>query len=172
MVGVTADYVAAWRKSTWDAFESPMISSVDGMRLVLIHGLYFGRWCWDLITPELERLGHWVTAVDLPISERGLGAPNYADAVLAGSDWSDPPVPVAHSMAGLVAPIFAARREVRRIIFIASFLASRTGVPHRSADVRLRRTPQPNPSADRPESRPARGRPIMPSNRACTHPTG
>ncbi len=36
------------------------------MHLVLIHGSYFGSWCWRLLTPELERLGHRVTAVDLP----------------------------------------------------------------------------------------------------------
>ena len=92
------------------------------MHLVLIHGSYFGSWCWRDVTPELERLGHRVTAVDLPISERGRGASDYADAVIAGSDWSEPPVLVAHSMSGLVAPIVAARRAVRRLIFIAAFL--------------------------------------------------
>ena len=60
------------------------------MNLVLIHGSYFGSWCWERVTPELERLGHRVTAVDLPISERGHGASDYADAVIAGSDWADP----------------------------------------------------------------------------------
>ena len=93
------------------------------MNLVLIHGSYFGAWCWERVTPELERLGHRVTAVDLPISERGHGASDYADAVIAGSDWADPPVLIAHSMAGLVAPVVAARREVRRMVFIAAFLA-------------------------------------------------
>ena len=67
-------------------------------------------------------MGHRVTAVDLPISERGRGASDYADAVMSGSDWADAPVLIAHSMAGLVAPIVAARREVRRMIFIAAFL--------------------------------------------------
>jgi pimeloyl-ACP methyl ester carboxylesterase len=93
------------------------------MNLVLIHGSYFGSWCWQPVTPELERLGHRVTAVDLPISERGRGASDYADAVIDRSGWADAPVLIAHSMAGLVAPVVAARREVRRIIFIASFLA-------------------------------------------------
>ena len=92
------------------------------MHLVLIHGSYFGSWCWDLVTPELERLGHRVTAVDLPVSERGLGASDYADAVVAEMDQSGPPVLVAHSMAGLVAPVVAARREVRQMIFITAFL--------------------------------------------------
>ena len=93
------------------------------MDLVLIHGSYFGAWCWEPVTPELERLGHRVTAIDLPISERGRGAADYADAVIAGSDWAEPPVLVAHSMAGVVAPIVAARRPVSRMILIAAFLA-------------------------------------------------
>ncbi|MGZ6312058.1 MAG: alpha/beta fold hydrolase [Candidatus Limnocylindrales bacterium] len=92
------------------------------MNLVLIHGSYFGAWCWDLVAPELQRLGHRVTAIDLPISERGVGASGYADAVIEGTDWSEPPVLVAHSMAGLVAPVVAARRPVDRLIFIAAFL--------------------------------------------------
>ena len=106
------------------------------MDLVLIHGSYFGSWSWQVITPELQRLGHRVTAIDLPISERGRGASDYADAVIAGSDWAEPPVLVAHSMAGLVAPIVAARRGVRQVIFIAAFLAQpgRSGADQRAAE--------------------------------------
>jgi pimeloyl-ACP methyl ester carboxylesterase len=92
------------------------------MNLVLIHGSYLGAWYWERLTPELERLGQRVTAVDLPISERGVGASGYADAVIAGTDWSEPPVLVAHSMAGAVAPVVAARKSVRRMIFIGAFL--------------------------------------------------
>ena len=36
------------------------------MRFVMIHGGYHGAWCWDRLTPELERLGHEVLAIDLP----------------------------------------------------------------------------------------------------------
>lgn len=36
------------------------------MRFVLIHGGFHGAWCWDLLIPELERLGHEAIAVDLP----------------------------------------------------------------------------------------------------------
>ena len=92
------------------------------MHLVLIHGSYFGAWCWDLLRPELEALGHRVTAIDLPISEPGIGASAYADAVIDGVEWVEPPVLVAHSMAGLVAPVVAARRPVARIVLIAAFI--------------------------------------------------
>jgi pimeloyl-ACP methyl ester carboxylesterase len=92
------------------------------MNLVLVHGSYFGAWCWDLLAPELEALGHAVTAIDLPVSEPGIGASDYADAVIAGTDWTEPPVLVAHSMSGLVAPIVAARRAVAGMVLIAAFI--------------------------------------------------
>ncbi len=50
------------------------------MDFVLVHGSYHGAWCWDLLTPELERLGHRVISMDLPISDPGLGAAEYAEA--------------------------------------------------------------------------------------------
>jgi len=92
------------------------------MHVVLIHGSYFGAWCWDALVPELEALGHRATAVDLPIGEVGVGASGYADAVVGATDGSEPPVLVAHSMSGLVAPVVATRRPVARIVFIAAFL--------------------------------------------------
>jgi pimeloyl-ACP methyl ester carboxylesterase len=92
------------------------------MHLVLIHGAYFGAWVWERVVPELERLDHRATAIDLPINQRGVGAATYARAVVAGMDWDEPAVVVAHSMAGLVAPLVAAERPVRRMIFLAAFL--------------------------------------------------
>jgi len=90
--------------------------------LVLVHGSYHGAWCWDRLAPELERLGHRVMAVDLPVSDPAAGGSEYADAIEAQVDWSEPPVLVAHSSSGLVAPIVAARRPVRQIVFIAAML--------------------------------------------------
>lgn len=92
------------------------------MKVVLVHGSYYGAWCWDRLAPELERLGHRVTAVDLPISDPNAGASEYADAAIAQIDWSEPPVVVGHSMGGLVTPIIAARRTVRKLVFLAAML--------------------------------------------------
>ena len=36
------------------------------MRFVLVHGASHGAWCWDLLVPELNRLGHEAVAPDLP----------------------------------------------------------------------------------------------------------
>ena len=93
------------------------------MNIVLVHGSYAGAWIWDLVTPELERRGHRVTAVDLPISDPAAGGAAYAQAIIDAVDWSEPPVIVAHSSSGLVAPLVAAEREVRSLIFLAAMLA-------------------------------------------------
>jgi len=90
--------------------------------LVLVHGSYHGAWCWDRLAPELERLGHTVTAVDLPISDPAAGASEYADAIEAQVDWAEPPVLIGHSTGGLTIPIVAARRPVRQLVFLASML--------------------------------------------------
>ena len=90
--------------------------------LVLVHGSYHGAWCWERLAPELERLGHTVTAVDLPISDPAAGASEYADAVAAEVDWFEPPVIIGHSTGGLTIPIVAARRPVRQLVFLAAML--------------------------------------------------
>ncbi len=100
------------------------------MDIALVHGSYHGAWCWDLLTPELERLGHRVITMDLPISDPGLGAADYARTVEVALGSSTEPVVVGHSMSGLVIPLVAAHRPVRKLIFLAAFLPS----PGRSAN--------------------------------------
>lgn len=39
------------------------------MRSVLIHGGNHGAWCWDKVTPEIEKLGHSALAIYLPLTE-------------------------------------------------------------------------------------------------------
>jgi pimeloyl-ACP methyl ester carboxylesterase len=99
------------------------------MDIALVHGSYHGAWCWDFLTPELERLGHRVVTMDLPISDPALGAAEYASAIDEALDPDSEPILVGHSMAGLVIPLVAARRPIRRLVFLAAFLAA----PGRSA---------------------------------------
>ena len=99
------------------------------MDIALVHGSDHGAWCWDFLRPELERLGHRVITMDLPISDPALGAEDYAKAVDDALDPDSEPMLVGHSMAGLVIPLVAARRPVRRLVFLAAFLPS----PGRSA---------------------------------------
>jgi len=92
------------------------------MDIVLVHGAYHGAWCWDFLTPELERLGHRVITVDLPISDPTLGAEDYARAIEETLDPDTKPILVGHSMAGLVIPLLAARRPIKRLVFLAAML--------------------------------------------------
>ena len=92
------------------------------MNIVLVHGSYAGAWIWDLVRPHLERLGDRVTAVDLPISDPEAGASAYARTIIDAIDWGEPPVLVAHSSSGLVAPLVADGSTVRRMIFLAAML--------------------------------------------------
>ncbi len=92
------------------------------MDIALVHGSYHGAWCWDRLAPELEALGHRVIAADLPVSDPSLGASAYADAVIEAIATMPEPVLVGHSMGGLVTPIVAARRPIRRLVFLAAFL--------------------------------------------------
>lgn len=104
------------------------------MDIALVHGSYHGAWCWDFLRPELERLGHRVVTVDLPISDPAYGAADYAAEVEGAIDsalgTASVPVVVGHSMAGLIIPIVASHRPVARLVFLAAFLP----VPGRSAN--------------------------------------
>jgi pimeloyl-ACP methyl ester carboxylesterase len=100
------------------------------MDIALVHGSYHGAWCWDFLAPELERLGHRVITVDLPISDPTLGAADYAKTVEGALDPAGKTMLVGHSMAGLVIPLVAARRPIHRLVFLAAFLP----VPGKSAN--------------------------------------
>src|SRR5258707_7666606 len=75
------------------------------MRSVLGRGASDGAWCWDLLVPELNRLGHEAVAPDLPghgtRATETATLSGYRDALveqLAGDD-----VLVGHSMGSAVA---------------------------------------------------------------------
>jgi pimeloyl-ACP methyl ester carboxylesterase len=107
------------------------------MEIVLVHGAYHGAWCWELLAPELERYGHRVTAVDLPISDPSAGAERYASVVVEATAGLDEPAVVGHSMGGLVIPIVAAQRPVRRLVYLAAFLP----IPGRSMNAQRQAEP-------------------------------
>ena len=87
----------------------------------LVHGAYHGAWCWERLTPELERLGHRVFTVDLPAEDPEAGAAEYAAvAVTAFADADEDLVLVGHSLGGLTIPLIAASRPVRQLIFLAA----------------------------------------------------
>ncbi|HUC04998.1 MAG TPA: alpha/beta fold hydrolase [Acidimicrobiales bacterium] len=68
-------------------------------RLVLVHGAFHGAWCWDRLTPELDRLGVRHEAVELPFTS----AEGDVAAVRDVIDRIDEPVALlGHSFGGAV----------------------------------------------------------------------
>jgi len=96
--------------------------------VLLLHGARHSAWCWWRTTLELERRGHRVVAVDLPVEDPEAGAVRYAAvAAEAGADLSDPVV-VGHSLAGLVIGLLPGLLPVSELVFLCAPLP----VPGRS----------------------------------------
>jgi pimeloyl-ACP methyl ester carboxylesterase len=91
--------------------------------LALVHGAWHGAWCWERLTPELEALGHRVIVVDLPIEDSSASFDDYADVVCAAlaDDPGDDLIIVGHSLSGLIIPLVAAQRPVRRLVYLCAF---------------------------------------------------
>ncbi len=98
---------------------------------VLVHGSWHGAWCWNKLTPLLEREGHAVIAPDLPghgedwtpIPEISLQS--YVDRVGEALDSApEPAILVGHSMAGTVISQLAEQRpdQVAGLVYLCAFL--------------------------------------------------
>jgi hypothetical protein len=78
-----------------------------------------GAWCWDALTPELTRMGHRVTAPELPCSDPDAGTMRYAEIVAGTIDASATDViVVGHSLACLAIPIVPTLRTVARLVYL------------------------------------------------------
>lgn len=88
--------------------------------IVLVHGGLCGAWCWSLLEPELERLGHRAHTLDLPIEDPEATLDDYATTVFDAMEGLDRPWLLGHSMGGLVVPRAALRRSVAGLIFLCA----------------------------------------------------
>jgi pimeloyl-ACP methyl ester carboxylesterase len=95
---------------------------------VLVHGAWHGAWCWARLIPELEERGHRTIAMDLPCDDPEATFTTYADVVLDAFTDTHDVVLVGHSLAGFTVPLVAARRPVRRVVYLCALV----GVPGRS----------------------------------------
>ncbi len=108
--------------------------SEDGRVIVLVHGAWHDASCWAAVESELATRGQRSLAVDLPAEDPGLGAADYADAVVAalGSEVAGPPVLVGHSLGGLTVPVVAQRlgpERVRALVLVGA-LVPRPGLSY------------------------------------------
>ena len=86
----------------------------------LVHGAWHGAWCWERLAPELEARGHRVVAVDLPSDDATAMFETYAEVVVYALYADEDVVVVGHSLAGLTIPLVAARRPVRRLVYLCA----------------------------------------------------
>jgi pimeloyl-ACP methyl ester carboxylesterase len=91
-------------------------------QIALVHGAGLGAWCWERLIPELEARGYQARAVDLPLNDPSADASRLAAMVVAAFAPFDDLVLVGHSISGLIIPVVAARRPVRRLVFLHAAL--------------------------------------------------
>ncbi len=85
----------------------------------LVHGGQHGAWCFDRLARELEPRAPRALAAHLPITDPDAAAAEYADVVVESLRGAGDDVIVdGHSMGGLVIPLVAERRPVRRLVFL------------------------------------------------------
>jgi len=93
--------------------------------ILLVHGAWYGTWCWDGFAERLREAGHDVHAVELrghrPSPRRNwhrIGS--YVEDVRAAArQFAEPPVPVGHSMGGLVVQKYLERNPAPRAVLMA-----------------------------------------------------
>jgi len=98
---------------------------------VLVHGAWYGGWCWEKVAPLLEAEGHRVDAVDLP--GRGTNPAPPAEMTLAANARhvadralaaGEPAILVGHSMGGIVISQAAelVPESVSALVYVTAFL--------------------------------------------------
>lgn len=105
--------------------------------LVLLHGAWHGDWSWAALQEDLALHGVESVAMDLPIDEPDAGIQRYADVACQAADGHGDVVIVAHSLAGLVAPVVGERLGARGVVMLAALWPT----PGRSAREQARQEP-------------------------------
>jgi pimeloyl-ACP methyl ester carboxylesterase len=98
---------------------------------VLVNGAWHGKWCWEKLVPELERLGHQAIAVELPGSGSDqtpaaeVTLEGYANRVAETLDGIDHKVVLlGHSMGGMAVTAATELRpdKVETVVYLSAFL--------------------------------------------------
>ncbi len=90
----------------------------------LIHGAWHGPWCWERLTPELERRGHRVVAVDVRFDDQTATFEDHAATFAAAvGEGDDDVVAVGHSLGSYAFPWIASRRPLRHQVYLCGVVA-------------------------------------------------
>lgn len=107
-------------------------AQIAGKTYILVHGAWYGGWCWYKVVPLLEAKGYRVLAMDLP----GYGDDNTLSSVVTLDDYvkkvaevarsvNGKVVLVGHSMGGAVisqASELLGPEKVEQLIYLDAFL--------------------------------------------------
>lgn len=89
----------------------------------LVHGSTQSPAGWDLLVPELQKLGHDTVRPDLPTGEPEASATHYAEVIAQViPENSKDTIVVAHSASGLFLPLVPERRALKRTVFLAAVI--------------------------------------------------
>lgn len=112
--------------------------------IVLVHGSWYGAWCWDRVLTRLRGAGGRVVAPDLPGHGKDetpvpqVSVASYVDRVAAAIPDGEKAVVVGHSMAGIVLSELGERfpEKVEKLVYVAAYLLrdGETIFQHASAD--------------------------------------
>lgn len=102
-----------------------------GGTYLLIHGAWYGKWCWEEVIPLLEKSGNQALSIDLPghgecssdLKEISLNI--YVQKLLSiVQDLRVPVVLVGHSMAGLIISKVAdlIPEKIRALVYLTAFV--------------------------------------------------
>jgi pimeloyl-ACP methyl ester carboxylesterase len=88
----------------------------------LLHGGSHGAWCWERLTPELERRGFKAVAVDMPMDQMDCDAARCAEIAAELLSGFDDLILVGHSIAGTFLPLTAAKVPTRAMVFLCAMV--------------------------------------------------
>jgi pimeloyl-ACP methyl ester carboxylesterase len=93
------------------------------MRVVLVHGLWHGGWCWDAVRSLLDGAGVASVAPDLPMTTL---ADDVATVRQVIDDAAEPVLLVGHSYGGAVITAAGEHPSVKRLVYLAAFQLDET----------------------------------------------
>ncbi|MGJ9413575.1 alpha/beta fold hydrolase [Aeromicrobium sp. CF4.19] len=88
----------------------------------LIHGGGSTAWDWHPVAPLLERAGHQVVAVDLPIEDARNGLEDYVRVVAAAVGDRKDVIVVGHSLGGFTAPLVCDAIRTDGLVYLAAMI--------------------------------------------------
>lgn len=100
---------------------------IETPTLLLVHGAWHGPWCWEKLTPELDRLGFRWATVALPSIEGhapvlGGVAEDAATIEAAARGIAGDVVVVAHSYGGVPTTEAKLPANVKHLVYLGAFM--------------------------------------------------